>query len=87
MAPRDHNVIKHLKLALEHLEEWFGFGFHQLTQLTRMQLNAVTTMSTCGLDAYLQQLSAAAKLTPGLPTEVLHSHTATSVQKLCLLSL
>jgi len=62
-------------------------GFHQPTQLTRMQLNAVTTMSACGLETYLQQLSAAAELTPGLAPEVLHLHTATSVQKLRLLSL
>jgi len=64
-----------------------AFGFHQLIQLTRMQLNAVTTIFACGLDAYLQQLSAAAELTPGLAPEVLHLHTSTSVQKLCLLSL
>ena len=40
----------------------------------RVQLNAVTATSACGLYTYLQPMTAAANLTSGMPPAALHSH-------------
>ena len=51
----------------------FLSAFNQLAQLTQLQLNAVTTMSS-GLYTYLQQLTAAVELTSRMPPVALHVH-------------